>query len=108
MLTDKGILLIYNSRNIPSIGDTALAEGTYAVAQVLFDKDDPTRLLHRLDRYFMRPDKLYEITGQVNEVCFAEGLALFHDRWFLYYGTADSRIAVAVKPVEPGMKTKAD
>ena len=97
LLTDKGILLIYNGRNIPAIGDTALAEGTYAAGQVLFDKDDPTRMLHRLDQYFMKPDKPYEMTGQVNEVCFLEGLALFHGRWFLYYGTADSKIAVGVK-----------
>ncbi len=98
LLTDKGILLIYNSRNIPAIGDPALAEGTYAAGQALFDKEDPTRILDRLDQYFMKPDKPYETTGQVNEVCFVEGLALFHGQWFLYYGTADSKIAVAVRP----------
>jgi predicted GH43/DUF377 family glycosyl hydrolase len=97
MLTDKGIVLIYNSRNIPSIGDTSLAEGTYAASQVLLDKDDPTRIVHRMDNYFMKPDKPYEITGQVNEVCFLEGLALFKGKWWLYYGTADSKIAVATK-----------
>jgi predicted GH43/DUF377 family glycosyl hydrolase len=100
MLTEKGILLIYNSRNIPAIGDSALAEGTYAASQVLFDKGDPTHILHRLDGYFMRPDKPYETTGQVNEVCFLEGLALFHGNWYLYYGTADSKIAVAVRPAD--------
>ncbi len=97
MLTDKGILLIYNSRNIPAIGDTSLAEGTYAASQALLDKDDPTHILHRLDSYFMKPDKPYEVAGQVNEVCFLEGLALFKGKWYLYYGTADSKIAVAVK-----------
>lgn len=95
MLTDKGILLIYNSRNIPAIGDPALPEGTYAAGQLLLDRNDPLKTLHRLDHYFMRPDKPYEITGQVNEVCFLEGLALFHHQWLLYYGTADSKIAVA-------------
>lgn len=95
MLTDKGIVLIYNSRNIPSIGDTSLPEGTYTASQVLLDKEDPTRVIDRMDTYFMRPDKSYEITGQVNQVCFLEGLALFQNKWFLYYGTADSRIAVA-------------
>ncbi|HEY4877300.1 MAG TPA: hypothetical protein VIH86_17105 [Puia sp.] len=45
----------------------------------------------------MKPDKSYEISGQVNNVCFVEGLANFNNRWFLYYGTADSKIAVAVK-----------
>jgi len=97
ILTGKGILLIYNSRNIPSIGDTSLPEGTYAASQVLLDKEEPTGILHRLDNYFIKPDKPYELTGQVNEVCFLEGLALFKGKWYLYYGTADSKIAVAVK-----------
>ncbi len=96
MLTDKGILLIYNSRNIPSIGDTSLVEGTYAGGQVLLDKNDPTKIIDRLDNYFIKPDKPYEITGQVNQVCFLEGLVHFKGKWFLYYGTADSKIAVAV------------
>jgi predicted GH43/DUF377 family glycosyl hydrolase len=97
MLTDKGILLIYNGRNIPAIGDSSLPEGTYAGGQVLLDKNDPSKILHRLDQYFIRPDKPYEITGQVGQVCFLEGLAQFRGQWLLYYGTADSRIAVAVK-----------
>jgi predicted GH43/DUF377 family glycosyl hydrolase len=96
MITEHGILLIYNSRNVRSIGDTSLAEGTYAAGQVLIDKNDPTKVIQRLDKDFMRPDKPYEITGQVNRVCFLEGLAQFQNKWFLYYGTADSKIAVAV------------
>jgi len=35
--------------------------------------------------------------GDIYEVCFVEGLVYFKDKWFLYYGTADSKIAVAVK-----------
>ena len=97
MLTDKGIVLIYNSRNVPSRGDTSLAEGTYAASQILFDKSDPTKVIDRMDTYFMKPDKPYEITGQVNHVCFVEGLVQYKGKWFLYYGTADSKIAVAVK-----------
>lgn len=97
MITDKGILLIFNGRNVPSIGDSSLAEGTYAGSQVLLDKQNPVHILHRLDHYFIHPDKPYEITGQVGQVCFLEGLASFGGQWLLYYGTADSRIAVAVK-----------
>lgn len=99
MYTDQGIVLIYNSRNIRSIGDTSLAEGTYAAWQVLIDKTDPTKVIKRLDNYFIKPDKPYEFTGQVNQVCFLEGLANFHNKWLLYYGTADSRIAVAVRAI---------
>ncbi|MDQ3552079.1 MAG: glycoside hydrolase family 130 protein [Bacteroidota bacterium] len=95
MYTDKGIVLIYNSRNIPEIGDKELAEGTYAAGQVLLDKNDPLKVLARLDDYFMKPEKDYEIAGQVNQVCFLEGLVKYKGRWFVYYGTADSKIAVA-------------
>src|ERR1035438_5515537 len=97
MLTDKGIVLIYNSRNIPSTGDPSLNEGTYAAGQALLDKNEPTKILQRMDTWFIKPDEPYEISGQVNNVCFAEGLAHFNNKWFLYYGTADSKIAVAVK-----------
>jgi beta-1,2-mannosidase len=97
MLTDKGILLIYNSRNIRAKGDTSLAEGTYAVSQILFETKAPGKPVERMDSYFIKPDKPYEISGQVNNVCFAEGLAHYKNKWFLYYGSADSKIAVAVK-----------
>jgi len=97
MLTDQGILLLYNSRSMPPDGDSTLKEGTYTTGQVLLDKNDPTKILHRLDHYFMKPEKDYELTGEVNNVCFIEGLAQFHNHYYLYYGTADSKIAVAVK-----------
>jgi len=97
MLTDKGIVLIYNSRNVPAKGDTSLPEGTYAASQILLDKNDPAKVANRMDTNFMKPDKLYEISGQVNHVCFVEGLVNYKGKWFLYYGTADSKIAVAVK-----------
>jgi beta-1,2-mannosidase len=95
MYTEKGIVLIYNSRNIPAIGDKDLAEGTYAAGQVLLDKNDPLKVINRLEDYFMKPEKDYEITGQVNQVCFLEGLVKYKGKWFVYYGTADSKIAVA-------------
>ncbi|HEX5150648.1 MAG TPA: glycoside hydrolase family 130 protein [Parafilimonas sp.] len=97
MLTAKGILLIYNSRNIPAIGDTSLREGTYTVSQVLLDKNDPSKIIDRMNGYFLKPEQPYEFSGEVNNVCFAEGLALYKNKWWLYYGTADSKIAVAQK-----------
>ena len=68
---------------------------TYAVGQALFNPEKPDKLLARANRHYMHPDKPYEITGQVNNVCFLEGMVWFKDRWLLYYGTADSKIAVA-------------
>jgi len=97
LLREEGILLIYNSSNASNYNDHALPKFTYTASQALFDKDNPVKLIDRLDDYFIYPDKPYEKTGEVNNVCFVEGLVYFSGKWFLYYGTADSKIAVAVK-----------
>ena len=96
LLTSEGIVLIYNGMNDAKNGDTTLPEGAYTGGQLLFDAHDPARLLDRSDTYFIRPDQPYEMQGQVNQVVFLEGMVPFRGRWFLYYGTADSKIGVAV------------
>jgi len=96
LLKDEGILLIYNGSNAANFNDTLLPKYTYSAGQALFDKNAPYTLIDRTEGYFLHPDKNYERTGEVNEVCFVEGLVRFKNKWFLYYGTADSRIAVAV------------
>jgi predicted GH43/DUF377 family glycosyl hydrolase len=93
LLTDKGILLIYNGaalRKKPQEGVEM-----YAGGQVLLDKNDPAKIIARMDQSFIKPEKDYELVGQVNKVTFVEGLVFFKNQWFLYYGTADSKIAVA-------------
>ena len=97
LATDDGIVLIYNGMNAEQDGDTAYAAGAYCAGQVLFDKNDPSVVLSRLEAPFIKPDRDYEISGQVNQVCFLEGMVPFKNRWLLYYGTADSKIAVAAR-----------
>ena len=96
LIVDEGILLIYNGMNAEQDGDGQYAKGAYCAGQALFDARDPTQIIARLEAPFMVPEKDYEIQGQVNQVCFLEGMVPFRDQWLLYYGTADSRIAVAV------------
>jgi predicted GH43/DUF377 family glycosyl hydrolase len=96
LLTDQGILLIYNGMNLEHGGDPAISAGAYCAGQALFDAADPTRLQSRLEKNFLMPNRPYETSGQISQVCFVEGMVHFKDRWFLYYGTADSKIAVAV------------
>ncbi|MBT8253095.1 MAG: glycosidase [Flavobacteriaceae bacterium] len=96
ILKEQGILLIYNGSNAENYNDPDLPKFTYAAGQALFNASKPYELIDRTDSYFIHPDKPYEKVGEVNEVCFVEGLVYFKDRWFLYYGTADSKIAVAV------------
>lgn len=98
ILTEHGIVLLYHGKNAAEGGDARWPEGTYGVAQALLDPEDPTAVLARPTEPFLFPDREYEITGQVGNVCFAEGLVPFGDRWLLYYGTADSKIAVASAP----------
>jgi beta-1,2-mannosidase len=97
LLRETGILLIYNGSNAANFNDTGLPKFTYAAGQALFDKNNPFKLLHRTNSYFIHPDQPYEKQGEVNQVCFVEGLVHFKKKWFLYYGTADSKIAVAVR-----------
>lgn len=97
-VTSKGIVLIYNGMNDAKLGDPKLPEGAYTGGQLLFDARDPARLLDRSETYFIKPDQPYEIQGQVNQVVFLEGMVAFKGRWFLYYGTADSKIGVATAP----------
>lgn len=100
LITDYGIVLLYNGMNLDQGGDPALPAGAYCAGQALFSKNNPAELIDRTENYFLRPDQSYEIEGQVNQVCFIEGLTSFKNKWYLYYGTADSRIAVAVSKAE--------
>lgn len=99
LYTDKGILLLYNGKNLSGEGATSkVAEGTYCGGQVLFDKNEPTKVLARLETPFICPDLPHEITGQYKAgTTFIEGLVFFNEKWFLYYGTADSMVGLAVK-----------
>jgi beta-1,2-mannosidase len=99
LLTDKGILVLYNgiSNGVPSENGRPDGDAlTWAGVQVLYDANDPLKPIARAEDAFIRPEKDYELTGQVNSVTFIEGMVRFKGRWFIYYGTADSYIAVAV------------
>lgn len=100
MITQVGILLFYNGMNLATNGDSTIAKSAYCSGQALFDVKEPSKLIARLEKNFLRPDQPYEINGQVNQVCFIEGLAAYHGKWFLYFGTADSKIAVATSEVK--------
>ncbi len=99
LYTESGILLLYNGKNLSGEGATAkYPEGTYCGGQVLFDKNDPTKLLARMETPFICPSLPHEVSGQYKAgTTFIEGLVYFKNRWFLYYGTADSMVGLAIK-----------
>ncbi len=96
VLTPKGIVVIYNGKNDPASGDPDLGPNAYAAGQALFDTHNPARLLARDDKPFFKPELPFEKTGQYAAgTTFVEGLVRFKDKWFLYYGCADSLVGVA-------------
>ena len=98
IITNDGILLLYNGKNKPAAGrDENYTANTYSAGQILFDKSDPTKVLQRLDKPFFVPTEPFEKSGQYPAgTVFLEGLVFHKNKWFLYYGCADSRVAVAV------------
>ena len=97
ILTARGIVLLYNAGNSRRYGDPRLPERVYTGGQALFDATNPLKLLDRTAAPFIRPTAPYERSGQYAEgTTFVEGLVRFRGRWLLYYGTADSRVGVAV------------
>jgi predicted GH43/DUF377 family glycosyl hydrolase len=97
ILTDKGILLLYNGKNAgDGRGDANYTANAYCGGQALFDAKDPTRLITRLDQPFFIPEASFEKSGQYPAgTVFIEGMAYLKGTWYLYYGCADSRVGVA-------------
>jgi predicted GH43/DUF377 family glycosyl hydrolase len=102
LITKHGILVLYNAGNSGQYGDPSLPARVYTGGQALYDVRNPLKLLARSDAPFIKPTEDYERTGQYPEgTTFVEGLVPFDGRWYLYYGTADSRVGVAVWDPKP-------
>jgi predicted GH43/DUF377 family glycosyl hydrolase len=89
IITPQGIFLIYNG------ADDKLV---YSTGWVLFDKNDPTKILARSDEPIFAPEKEWEKVGQVPNVVFVEGMVRDGNRWLFYYGGADKHVGVATAP----------
>ena len=103
--TPKGIVLLYNGKNHSGKGDKRYTPNVYAAGQALFDANDPTHLISRLDEPFFRPMDSFEKSGRyVDGTVFIEGMVYFKGKWYLYYGCADSKVGVAVyDPKNPSL-----
>jgi predicted GH43/DUF377 family glycosyl hydrolase len=90
--TTHGWLGVYHG-----VKATAGGGPIYRMGLVLLDLQDPARLLRRSPDWIFTPTTPYERIGDLPNVVFPTGLV--HDRATdelrLYYGAADSTIAVA-------------
>ena len=98
ILTEAGIILIYNGGNHFELGEPGTPPRAYQPGQMLLDAADPTAVIARPREPFLRIDQA-EAQGQVGNVCFAEGLVAFKGEWLLYVGLADSRLGVSTAPM---------
>lgn len=87
--TEQGWLLIYHGVQETQHGLV------YSACAALLDLDNPARVIARLPYPLFFPEYDWEINGEVNNVVFPTGTALFGNTLFIYYGAADSQIACA-------------
>ena len=95
LLTDAGIVLIYNGS-----GDNPDRDGTfYSGGQLLLDPQNPTCVIMRSTKPFIWPTESYDIwswsKNQKSGNCFLENLVYFNGKYIMYYGAADHEVAIA-------------
>ena len=87
--TDRGWLVLYHGvRN--TVGGSI-----YRLGLALLDLNDPTQIVARSDEWVFSPEADYEIMGDVDKVVFPCGWVVEGDNLRLYYGGADTCIALA-------------
>lgn len=83
---EEGWLLIYHGVSRHS---------RYRLGAILLDKDDPEKIVSRLDSPILEPIMSYEINGQVPNVVFSCGVVLKDKTLYVYYGGGDTVLGVA-------------
>lgn len=94
--TDEGWLMFYH-------GVLTSCNGfTYSIGAALLDINEPWKVLHRADCFLLAPHEIYECVGDVPNVVFP--CAALTDaetgRIALYYGAADTSVALAFTTVD--------
>ncbi len=87
--TEHGWLLIYHG--VEHKGNDYI----YSACAALLDINIPGRIIARFPYPLFSPQFEWELKGEVNNVVFPTGTALFGNTLFIYYGAADSLIACA-------------
>jgi beta-1,2-mannobiose phosphorylase / 1,2-beta-oligomannan phosphorylase len=84
--TAEGWLLIYHGVHDSRKGYV------YSACVALLDLHNPQIEIARLPYPLFKPELVWELKGEVNNVCFPTGAVLFGDALYIYYGAADERI----------------
>ncbi|MCG7847551.1 MAG: glycosidase [ANME-2 cluster archaeon] len=87
--TPEGWLILYHGVR------TTVAGGIYRLGLALLDLEDPSKILHRSDNWIFGPKEWYERQGDVSDVVFPCGWIEENGEIRMYYGCADTSIALA-------------
>lgn len=88
--TDDGWLLIYSY-----IKNYLTDYKQFGVEAIILEKNDPFRVVGKTQAPLLTPEKSYELEGYVPNVVFPSGATLENDTLNIYYGAADTRVALA-------------
>jgi predicted GH43/DUF377 family glycosyl hydrolase len=84
--TEKGWLLLYHGVD---------EDNVYRLGAAMLSLDKPSKLLYRHPEPILEPEMDYEIQGAVPRVVFACGACEVRNKYYIYYGGADSVVCVA-------------
>ncbi|MBP9816370.1 hypothetical protein KBD09_04020 [Candidatus Woesebacteria bacterium] len=89
--TEKGWLFFYSYVRNYYIGDPR----EFTIEAVLLDKDNPGKIIGRLNESLIKPEELYEKEGMVQNIVFPSGVVKDDNILHVYYGGADSVVCRA-------------
>ncbi|MFF0344774.1 glycosidase [Kribbella sp. NPDC004875] len=92
----EGWLVLHHGVTGANVKGFELAHGArYTAGGILLDPADPRRVLARTPEPLLVPETAEELQGTLGNVVFPTAVEKIGDRYFVFYGMADSRIGVA-------------
>ena len=76
----------------------------FGIEAAILDRQNPTKVLYRTDEPLMIPQEPYELQGMVPNTLFPSGSILDKDLLYIYYGAADTCVALSVIAMSDLMK----
>jgi predicted GH43/DUF377 family glycosyl hydrolase len=89
--TSEGWLILYHGVD---------EDRVYRAGAALLDFERPWNVIARTRSPILQPDEEYEITGDVPNVVFPEGVDVVGERLYVFYGAADKVCCAATAPLE--------
>jgi len=89
--TPDGWLIIYHGK-----GDNSL----YSLFCLLLDLDDPAKIVRRAETPLLIPTEAFETEGFFGNIVFSNGIVERDGQVFLYYGTADESVCLAITDID--------